>query len=307
LKIKILSGLILVIILSILFLLIIYLVPQSVVRIALGLPFLLYFPGYALISALFLDKQEMEPLERIALRIILSVTIAGLIGFALNYTPLGIRLEPVLLSITLFIILISSIALIRQALSTNGIKYYSELIIRVPGWQGSTFNKTLSLVLIICIAGAFGVLGYTIAFPKNGEKFTEFYILGLNGKAQDYPTTIYLKNDQVKSVQYGNTVLDTVNNWGRITIGVVNHEGEATAYYISSIIDGEEIPLRYQDISLSKMGPINLNNDEKWEGEIGIVPQKSGENQKVEIQLYNGNNSTPIESVHIWINVKELQ
>jgi uncharacterized membrane protein len=307
LKIKILSGLILVNIFSILLLLIIFLVPQSVIRIILGLPFLLYFPGYALTSALFLDKKEMEPVERFAISCGMSVAIVGLIGFGLNYTPWGIRLEPVLFSITIFIIVISSSAMIRQALSTNGTKYYSESIIRVPGWQGSTFNKTLSLVLIICIAGAFGVLGYTIAFPKNGEKFTEFYILGLNGKAQDYPTNIYLKNGQVESVQYGDSVLDTVKKWGRITMGVFNHEGEATEYYISSIVDGEEIPLRYQDNLLSKIGPINLNNEEKWEGEIGIVPQNPGENQKVEIQLYNGNNSTLIESVHIWINVKELQ
>lgn len=30
-------------------------------------------------------------------------------------------------------------------------------------------------------------MGYIIASPKVGEKFTKFYILGLTGRATDYP------------------------------------------------------------------------------------------------------------------------
>ena len=31
---------------------------------------------------------------------------------------------------------------------------------------------------------------YVIITPKEGEKFTEFYILGPNGTASDYPTEL---------------------------------------------------------------------------------------------------------------------
>ena len=35
--------------------------------------------------------------------------------------------------------------------------------------------------------GALGALGYVIATPRVGKGFTEFYILGLSGRAADYP------------------------------------------------------------------------------------------------------------------------
>lgn len=42
--------------------------------------------------------------------------------------------------------------------------------------------------LIVAILGAIGALGYVIATPKSGPGFTEFYILGLGGKAEKYPS-----------------------------------------------------------------------------------------------------------------------
>jgi len=39
----------------------------------------------------------------------------------------------------------------------------------------------------VAILGAIGTLGYVIATPKVGERFTEVYVLGLESKAIDYP------------------------------------------------------------------------------------------------------------------------
>ena len=58
---------------------------------------------------------------------------------------------------------------------------------KVPGWGESTWDKVLSVVLVVAILGALGTLGYVIAAPRVGERFTEFYILGAEGKAADYP------------------------------------------------------------------------------------------------------------------------
>jgi uncharacterized membrane protein len=86
-----------------------------VIRIVLGIPFLLYFPGYTLISALFSDEKESPgSIERIALSVIFSVVIIVLICLGLNYTQWGIRLEPAMYSISAFIIIVSVIALFRQ-------------------------------------------------------------------------------------------------------------------------------------------------------------------------------------------------
>ena len=83
-------------------------------RIALGLLFVLFFPGYTLLSALFPKRDDLDGIERIALSFGLSIAIVPLIGLILNYTPWGIRLYPILISITLFILIASGIAWYRQ-------------------------------------------------------------------------------------------------------------------------------------------------------------------------------------------------
>ncbi|MCK4222104.1 MAG: DUF1616 domain-containing protein, partial [Dehalococcoidia bacterium] len=55
-------------------------------RIVLGLPFLLFSPGYALIAALFPKKGSLDGIERIALSFGLSIAVVPLIGLILNYT-----------------------------------------------------------------------------------------------------------------------------------------------------------------------------------------------------------------------------
>jgi hypothetical protein len=72
------------------------------VRYVLGGVFVLFLPGYLLISALYSRAEDMDTLERVALSIGLSLAIVPLIGLVLNYTPWGIRLEPIMVSLALF-------------------------------------------------------------------------------------------------------------------------------------------------------------------------------------------------------------
>ncbi len=65
---------------------IIILFPSNILRIILGLPFLLFFPGYTLVAALFTRKEGMGSIERVALSFGLSIAVVPLIGLILNYT-----------------------------------------------------------------------------------------------------------------------------------------------------------------------------------------------------------------------------
>jgi len=81
----------------------IYLLPQSYpfiyFRYAAGAIFILFLPGYVLIEALYPKAVELEKLERFALDIGLSLAIVPLTGLLLNYTPWGIRLDPIFSSL----------------------------------------------------------------------------------------------------------------------------------------------------------------------------------------------------------------
>jgi len=78
-------------------------------RIILGFPLILFLPGYSLICALFPKKDELNPIEKIALSIGLSISVVTIIGLALNYTPWGIRLGPILLAISSFTLILGGI------------------------------------------------------------------------------------------------------------------------------------------------------------------------------------------------------
>lgn len=75
-------------------------------------------------------------------------------------------------------------------------------------------DKTLSMILILVIIIAVIALIYVIVTPKIGENFTEFYILGSKGIANEYPNEFFVGQSK------------------NITIGVANHEYKSIDYTI---------------------------------------------------------------------------
>jgi len=67
-------------------------------RYVFGSVLVLFLPGYALIETLY-PKRELDELTRFALSIGLSLALVPLTGLVLNYTPFGIRLLPVAISL----------------------------------------------------------------------------------------------------------------------------------------------------------------------------------------------------------------
>ncbi len=84
------------------------------VRYALGGIFILFLPGATLISALYPRGGEIDELERLALSIGLSLAIVPLVGLVLNYTPWGIALTPIMISLALFSEVMGVAAFVRK-------------------------------------------------------------------------------------------------------------------------------------------------------------------------------------------------
>ena len=155
--------------------------------------------------ALFPRKNTLEPLERVALSFGLSLAMVILIGLILNYTPLGIRLYPVIISMGIFIFSISVIAWYRRQRLAEAERFTVSLNLSSAHWMGQgLIEKIMSGILIVAIVGAIGAVGYAIATPESGESLTEFYILGLEGKAENYPKEV------------------TVGQRARVIVGIVD-------------------------------------------------------------------------------------
>jgi len=82
-------------------------------RYVFGGALILFLPGYSLIQALY-PKGELDELIRFALSIGLSLAIVPLTGLVLNYTPFGIRLLPVAISIAGITVALLILALTRK-------------------------------------------------------------------------------------------------------------------------------------------------------------------------------------------------
>jgi len=256
---------------------VIILFPSNIPRIILGLPFLLFFPGYTLVAALFIKKEGMGNIERVALSFGLSIAVVPLIGLILNYTPWGIRTEPVLYSVASFILITSIIAWFRRGRLPASERFGIEFQMRLPGWGGGVWDRMLSIILTLAIVGALGMLGYAIASPKVGERFTEFYIEGLEGKAIDYPKELVLGEE------------------GKVIAGIINREHETVTYRVEVTIDG---------VRNNEVGPVALDHDGEWEEIVSFTPGRAGDNQKVEFLLYKQGQNEVYQRLHLWVDVR---
>ncbi|WP_292731522.1 DUF1616 domain-containing protein [Methanoculleus sp.] len=197
---------------------------ESFLRILFGVAMVLFIPGYALIAALFPAKGDLDGIERVALSFGLSIAVVPLIGLALNYTPWGIRLDPILASLTVFTLAMTAIAWYRRLLLPAGDRFSvparamlgaARLELFDP--EASRLDRVLSVVLVVSIVAALATTAYVIAVPKEGEHFTEFYILGEKGKAADYPTDF------------------PAGSTRSLIIGVGNHEYREIPYTVEAL------------------------------------------------------------------------
>jgi uncharacterized membrane protein len=95
--------------------------PIVYLRSTLGIIFVLFLPGFALIKALFPAKvpiksssENMDTIERVALSFGMSLALAPIAGLKLNYTPWGIRLTPITLSLLALTIVFATAAVLRE-------------------------------------------------------------------------------------------------------------------------------------------------------------------------------------------------
>ncbi|ABD40174.1 Protein of unknown function DUF1616 [Methanospirillum hungatei JF-1] len=184
---------------------------ETSIRVLLALPLVLFIPGYALIAALFPTDEDLDLIERIALSFGLSIAVVPLIGLGLNYTPWGIRLDPIVISLSLFTIIMVLIAQGRRAMTDPDDRYQfpaDEIMAGIREeffpTEGNRTDKILSIILLISILAAIGTTIFVIVFPKEGEKFTEFYILGEKRMAADYPDRLFIGEEYSMYIGVGN-------------------------------------------------------------------------------------------------------
>jgi uncharacterized membrane protein len=259
----------------------------SFIRTALGLPLLLFLPGYALIAMLFPEKGGLEGMERIALSIAMSASVVPLIGLALSHTSWGIKEVSLLTSFSAFTLLMLVAAYVRRR------HLPIDRVFEVPfkalaltlisgGKPESKTEKNLRIILALFFLILIGAGAYVVLVPQEKEPFTEFYVLGTNGMANNY-TTEYIQGES-----------------GIYTVGITNNEYRTMNYTMEVRLENKSLPLP------EKLQHIRLAHNTTLEEPLEITPPFEGQNMKLEFLLFNETEkNVPYKDLRLWINVGE--
>ena len=139
---------------------------------------------------------------------------------------------------------------------------------------GRALSIAISIILILAIAA----LIYVVALPQPRAAFTEFYLLGPEGKTADYPETL------------------RVGETATVILGIVNWEHKVTSYRVEAGGYG---------VSRRELGPIVLEHRERFEQAVSFTPERPGEGLKIEFLLYKEGQAEIYQSLYLLVNVVE--
>jgi uncharacterized membrane protein len=304
-------------------------VSETPARIVLGLPFVLFAPGYVFIAALFPEAGSgpvgdgaeggeredatgiregsgIDGIERVALSFGTSIVIVPLIGLVLNFTPWGIRLVPVMVSVGGFTLLVAAVASHRRnelpADERFAVPYREWLVTgRAELFHPETrLDKALNVLLVVSLLVAVGSVGYAVAVPKQGEAFTELYLLteGTDGElvADDYPQNF------------------TVGEPRSLYVGVGNHEQRTVNYTV--VVELQDVEFENNESRVLQQERLNrfqttLSHNETWQRNHTVEPTMTGERLRLTYLLYRDEAppqptvENAYREVHLWVNVSE--
>jgi uncharacterized membrane protein len=247
----------------------------------------LLLPGYALTGAIFPAKNDLEGIERAMVSLGMSIAIVPTMGLALNYTDWGITEIPILTAISVFTLLMCVVAYYRRSLLPETEAFESSFKAASLNLKAEFLNKpesitdkVLAVFLILLVLASVGSLAYIIGNPKEGEHYTEFYILGPNRTADSYQTE-FIQGEK-----------------GTVFVGIVNHEYRSVNYTMDAKLANMSLPLP------ENQRHISLANNMSWEEPVTFTPPIEGTNMKLEFLLYNETDkTTPYRNLHLWVNV----
>ncbi|MFB6130404.1 MAG: DUF1616 domain-containing protein [Salinigranum sp.] len=294
-------------------------VRDTPLRIVFGLPFVLFVPGYALIAALFpeaghpptgedaaggADDSGIDGIERVALSFGTSIAVVPLIGLVLNFTPWGIRLVPILVSVGAFTLAAAYVgARRRQALDPD-----DRFAVPYRRWIGearaelfepeSRTDLLLNVVLVLSVLLALSSVAYAVAVPKPGESFTEFYLLTRNSTGQlvadGYPTDF------------------TAGQGQSLVVGIGNQEHKPMDYTVVTMVQRVRVQnnsTRVLDERELKRFHAHVANNETWLKPHTVAPRMTGDRLRLLYLLYRGDPpghptaDNAYRELHLWINV----
>ncbi|WP_277541527.1 DUF1616 domain-containing protein [Haloarcula laminariae] len=278
--------------------------PAGAVRplaIAVGLPFVLFVPGYALVSAVFPRAGEtaLGPgtgtawLARLGLSVIGSVVAVASVGGVLDFTVWGFGRTPVIAGLCLFTLVSTAVAWYRRRRLPVSVQAGADAAaVRARASQvvgGNAAGVVLTLVVVAAAAGAVGVVA--TESTEQGT-VTEFYILGENESGElvagNYPSTVTAGQPVTVGVGVGTTNGSGFDGRVVATIERVNVSGETARVTDSQRLDAFDV---------------EVSGGERTVRRHTVRPSLLGERLRLTYRLYRTGADAPLRRVQLWLSV----
>lgn len=296
--------------------------------VVLGVPFVVFLPGYALVTALFpkrgradsseefmtldggalplrvrpISQRGLSGAERAVLGFATSLFLLPLFGFLLNAT-LGFGVTAVVAVIAGFTLLASAAAVVRHRelppAETTGHTVAGAIADFRGALSRTPLDATLTIVVIACVLFA-GVGGaFALTAPLDPTSYSEFYL-----------TT---QTDDGEYVMAGYPTNLTTDEPATLYASIENFEQEPTTY--TGVIqiqrvrtDGRSLTVLTRD----RLGSFSAQLDpgETRNVRTEIAPSSPGENLRVTYLLYKGDSvpqNPTLDNAYVatthWVNV----
>jgi uncharacterized membrane protein len=256
------------------------LLPIPALRVPFGLVAALFAPGYALTAALFPGRTDLDGPARAALSFGLSVATLPVLALVLNVLPWGIRLWPIVLTLSLWLLLLSGIALWRRRGAASGAAYVPPTIQPMDWWHSLSQRARASYAvggLVLVLIGTAAGTGFTMMSSDPSTRTTEFYVLGPNGLVENYPREV------------------TPGQEMQVKVGIRNDEGAPARY---------RVEVRTQGQLLSQTEPITLESGGTWESPLRYMLTQVGDDQPIDILLFRNDDPKPLRQLGLSVNVR---
>lgn len=277
-------------------------VRDTPLRIPLGFVFVMLVPGYAFVSALypkhsrteddlsrggdrsaierFVTRSGITFTERILLSVGFSILLVSAIGYLFNFTSFGVRLVPILLSTSGFVLVATFVAAIMRRRTPAEHRFRgpsTEWMDTIhSSWfrRGDRTNTVLNIFLVVAI-GFFALsIGYAVVGQPSADPYSELYLTSDDGE-------MFTGQNVTSQLEPG-----TSQN---IQIGVKNHEGQTMNYTVVvvqqtvEVQDNRAVVQSQTEIDRLQM---TVEDDEEQLRPYTFTPTTSDGNSRIAWLLY---------------------
>ncbi len=279
-------------------------------RVPIGIIFVLFAPGYALVATLFPERGEslakaaaletddqseshgldprfwnapwptrIDGIERVAYAVGTSLVVVPIITVSLDLTPWGIRLIPFMVAISTFTLITTAVATVRRWTIPPSerfrVPYRSWLATGRTAVFDTRADAALNLLLIASVILAAGSIGYAATVLPQDDEFSTIYLLSEDGELEGdgYPTDL------------------EPGTRAEITVGIENRE-DRTVNYTVAVVE-QEIDSNGNDTIVAEQRELDrldvrVNPGKSAEFGYELEPTMAAEDTRVVWLLYLG-------------------